>query len=170
MKKNLTYLVMAILMALPSAAYAGKLDLQLKMLVQRPETGKAMLGKSVSVRGGRELVDVIIKSSDTALTKNSIEENGGTVRSVIGKIMTAFVPISYLDALENLNEVEAVEASVPMKNLLDSARSNTGVATLQAGYQDVRYTGKNVVVGVIDTGIDYSRSDFDNTDGESRVQ
>ncbi|HQG13510.1 MAG TPA: S8 family serine peptidase [bacterium] len=170
MKKNLIYLVMAILMALPSAAYAGKLDLQLKMLAQRPDTGKAMLGKSVSVKGGREVVDVIIKSSDTALTKNSIEENGGTVRSVIGKIMTAFVPVSYLDALENLDEVEAVEASVPMKNLLDSARSNTGVATLQAGYQDVRYTGKNVVVGVIDTGIDYSRSDFNNSDGKSRVQ
>lgn len=170
MKKNLIYLTMAFLMAIPSIAYSGKLDLQLKMLTQRPDTGKAMLGKSVSVKGGREVVDVIIKSSDKELTRESIEENGGTVRSVIGKIMTAFVPISYLDALENLDEVEAVEASVPMKNLLDSARSNTGVATLQAGYQDVRYTGKNVVVGVIDTGIDYSRSDFDNSDGESRVQ
>lgn len=139
MKKNLIYLTMAFLMAIPSIAYSGKLDLQLKMLTQRPDTGKAMLGKSVSVKGGREVVDVIIKSSDKELTRESIEENGGTVRSVIGKIMTAFVPISYLDALENLDEVEAVEASVPMKNLLDSARSNTGVATLQAGYQDVRY-------------------------------
>lgn len=170
MKKNLIYLTMAILMALPSAAYAGKLDLQLKMLAQSPEIGKTMLGKSLFVRGGREFVDVIIKSSDTAITKEAIEENGGTVRSLIGKIMTAFVPISYLSALENLDEVEAVEASVPMKNLMDSARSNTGVATLQAGYKNVQYTGENVVVGVIDTGIDYSHSDFNNADGKSRVQ
>jgi hypothetical protein len=57
-----------------------------------------------------------------------------------------------------------------MRNLMDTARDNTGVTTLQGGYEGITYTGKNSIVGVIDTGIDYSRSDFNNADGATRVQ
>jgi len=91
---------------------------------------------------------------------------------VIGDIMTAFVPIDFLETLEGFDEVVAIEASKRMNLLMDSARSNSGVASVQSGsYDGTRYTGKNVIVGAIDSGLDYSRNDFKDADFENtRVQ
>jgi len=165
--------IAAVLALLPGSAgtqYAGgaeKMDLQLRMLLDSPSAGKAMLGKAVTVGDGVELVDVLIKSSDTEITVASIEEAGGRVRSVVGDIMTANVPVAELAAISLLPEVVALEASRPMRYLMDTARSsdNTGVASLQTTYD-----GTNVVVGVIDSGLDFSLSDFTDTQGGTRVQ
>lgn len=170
MKKLLSVSIAALFLFTATDSYADKMDLMLKTFVAKPAIGKAFLSKSMSIRNGVEQIDVLIKSNDTVLTRIAIEEAGGTVRSIIGSIMTAYVPTSYLSELDSLHEVVAIEASKPMRSLMDTARSNTGVITLQGGYEGITYTGNDVVVGVIDTGIDYSRSDFDDTDGNTRVQ
>jgi subtilisin family serine protease len=170
---SLFAIVMVVLAFLPGNArtdYAGgteKMDLQLRMLVDEPSSGKAMLGKAITPGDGVELVDVLIKSYDPQITAASIEESGGRVRSVVGSIMTAYVPMGELTAISGLPEVVALEASKQLTYFMDTARSsaNTGVASLQTTYD-----GTNVVVGVIDSGLDYSRSDFTDTQGGTRVQ
>ncbi len=144
-----------------------KMDLPLRMLVERPDAGKAMLGKAVSLRDGIEQADVLVKSDDVATTAAAIEGAGGTVRSTVGNIMTAFIPVDSIEGISSRDEVEALEASRQMKFLMDTARSsdNTNVASVQS-----QYDGANVVVGAIDSGLDYSRSDFDASGGGTRVQ
>lgn len=163
-----TALVFAICAA--DARASDKMDLMLKMLTAEPVEAKAMLGKAVAERGGVTQVDVLIKSSDVDLTATAIEDAGGIVRSVIGDIMTAFVPVDFLTTLDGLDEVSGIEASKMLRSLNDSSRANTGVATLQADFEGVAYNGANVVVGVIDTGLDYSSNDFDNSSATTRVQ
>lgn len=155
-----------------TAAHAGKMDLMLRMGLADGAHSKAMLGKSLSLQGGVEMVDLLLKSSDPELTAVAIDEAGGTVRSVIGGIMTASVPVVFLPELEGLHEVEAIEASKRLRLYMDSARANTGADDLQDGsYDGTSYDGENVVVGVIDSGLDYSRDDFmAGTSSDSRVQ
>lgn len=150
-----------------STASAGKLDLSLKMLGQGQPAANAILGQSIGKAGGVYRADVLIKSRDTELTQAAIEDFGGSVRTIIGNVMTASIPVEMLSALENLEEVEGVEASQPMKMMLDKAVSsaNANVAAISSSYD-----GTNVIVGVIDSGLDYSRADFKNADGTTRVQ
>ncbi len=164
--------IILVLALLPAGAFAGgggaeKMDLPLRMLLDMPSQGKAVLGKAVRVSGGVELIDVLIKSSDVVLTAASIEEGGGLVRSAVGDVMTAYVPADDLASISALPEVIALEASRPMKLMMDTARSssNTDVASLQT-----TYGGTNVVVGAIDSGLDYSHSDFTGVGGSTRVQ
>ncbi len=147
---------------------ADKMDLPLRMLLNKPVAAKAMLGKAITVQDDMELVDVLIKSSDTWQTEKSIVESGGWVRSTIGAIMTAYVPISELNAISELPEISALEVSKPLRYLMDTARSSSN--TNVVGVQNDGYDGENVVVGVIDSGLDYSRSDFADPDGGTRVQ
>jgi subtilisin family serine protease len=158
------------ILALSLDAHASKMDLVLKAFVAKPAVGKALIGKAVTMRGDKEMVSILIKSSDLTKTRATIEGAGGSVGHVIGHIMTANVPTSLLATLDAAGEVEGLEASKPMHLLMDTARANSGVDRLQAGYEGIHYTGKNVVVGVLDTGIDYDHPDFQNSDGESRVQ
>ena len=134
-----------------------KLDLQLRMLVDLPDEGRAALGKALKLSEGVEMADVLIKSYDVEITKASVEDLGGRVRSVSGYVMTAFVPTGELMSISDLPEVVAIEASKPMKYMMDTARSaaNTDVASLQTAYD-----GRNVVVGAIDSGLDYEHSGY----------
>ena len=169
-KVSLLAVMAAVLIGLPQDARTGgldKMDLQLRMLVDVPSAGKAMLGKAVTVTDGVEFVDVLIKSSDVALTEAAIDDAGGWVRSTVGTIMTAYLPVDSLPSISGLAEVAALEASKRMKYMMDTARSaaNTDVASVQS-----TYGGTNVVVGAIDSGLDYSSPDFANAEAGSRVQ
>jgi len=178
MKENIHKIVVLVLMAaaltfVPSSADTQsatgihKMELPLRMLLETPAQGRAVLGKAVKASGGVELVDIIIKTSDAELTKASVEDAGGRVRSVVGNIMTAGVPAGELASISALPEVIAIEASRPMKLMMDTARSssNTDVASLQT-----TYGGADVVVGAIDSGLDYEHSDFTGAGGSIRVQ
>lgn len=165
MKRASLLTVLVLSFASATAFASAKMDLPLQMLVGQPHLGKALLGKAVTAVGGLEQADVIIKSSDPDATAAAIEEAGGEVRAVLGEIMTAFVPVKFFPVLESREEVIGIEASRPLRPLMDSARANTNATQVQTSYD-----GTNVVVGVIDTGLDYSRADFQTSAGASRVQ
>ncbi|MEW6253820.1 MAG: S8 family serine peptidase, partial [Planctomycetota bacterium] len=150
-----------------SAAGAGKMDLQLRMLADVPAAGKAMLGKAIALQDGAEFVDVLVKTSDAALTAAAIVDLGGKAGGRAGAVLTARVPLAALEAVAALPEVSALEASKELRYLMDTARSssNSNVASVQTTYD-----GSNVVVGAIDSGLDYAHTDFGGTAGGTRVQ
>ena len=69
-------------------------------------------------------------------------------------------------------EIEEVyfEISSPQA-LADSAVIQHKADMVHAGFGglDTSYTGKGVIVGVVDNGIDFNHPDFQNTDGSTRV-
>lgn len=168
---------------------AGKLDTLLVAVVDRgvtPANARKAFPrdllrlKTAKVDGQDEvLVDVLLQADPSALAK--LRQLGAAVRTVTSDgIMTATVPVKALAPIAALAEVRRIEASRPVK--LANDRSNdlfdatVAGAQVQAGMHNLRSTaGAGVVVGVLDTGIDWTHKDFvvDATEGtalpESRV-
>ncbi len=107
--------------------------------------------------------DGAIKVSVIArLTKGGAAElnaAGFPVGARIGDIVTVETAVDRLPELASLTSVRNMEASVYRRPLNDRARQATGVDNL-SGQRAVTQTGHGVVIGIIDTGIDFRHLDF----------
>ncbi len=118
-----------------------------------------------------EGVEVFIRGN---VPKASIESLGGVVRTIIGEVMTAKVPISKLRAIADLPGVQYVQASMLCRPALDVSTSNSMSGSnflgVDADAVQSMYDGRDVIVGVVDTGIDWDHGDFINdADSTSRI-
>ncbi len=93
---------------------------------------------------------------------------GLRVGSVRNDIATARLPLSSLSRLTALAGIERIEASRRMRPLLDAAVPAGRVDEVWAGAP--AYTGQGVLVGIVDSGLDWSHEDFQNADGTTRIQ
>ena len=152
------------------AAAGKKMDTMLRVLVERhADVGvkKRMPGDTVPTRevtrGGvtRTEVDVLLRADASALAK--IRAVGADVRTVTSSgIMTASIELGKVAALAALPEVERVEGAKRKRKTNDLARGLTTAANGNTvGLNNPPATGgAGVVVGVIDTGIDWTHKDF----------
>ena len=115
-----------------------------------------------------------------------LESLGISVSDVIGPLVIMQVPAERLYDLEGVGEIERVVADQMNELHTDVARGTTGVTVLDgttevsdngktipaweyAGFPHA-YTGKGVVVGVVDQGIEYNHIAFRDASGTSRVK
>lgn len=93
---------------------------------------------------------------------------GVNVRSVVGNgaIITADVPRGVLPEVGKLGAVAAIEAPVLVSPTNDLSAQAMQVDKLQT---QMGLDGTGVLVGVVDTGIDFTHGDFKNADGSSRI-
>lgn len=139
------------------------------------EARQSIIGKAISVNNhGEYFVDCFVSvynPEKAEAIKQLIEENGGTVRSVIGDIMTASLPLSAIEKISANPEVKYIEAGKPLSSKMDVARKLSNVDKVNAGTNlDARYDGSGVIVGIVDdTRPDYTHADFKDADGKSRV-
>ena len=115
------------------------------------------------------LVDVFV--SVTGPAPNLIEALGGRVVARAGSLLGARVPLSALAALRADGRVRYVQAARRVKLTNDLAMQDiraSQVRTVSNG-TFTGATGSGVIVGVFDTGIDWSHPDFQNPDGTTRI-
>ncbi len=112
---------------------------------------------------------VILTDDPSALIAAGFE-----LRTVAGEVVTATVPVSRLHELEAVPGMRWAELSRPLTPKLNvSLPEISGAAAhgaAQPPYPASGATGRNVVVGVVDSGIDLAHPDFRNDDGSSRVK
>ncbi|MBS3812277.1 S8 family serine peptidase [Candidatus Bipolaricaulota bacterium] len=110
-------------------------------------------------------VGLLIKSSSLAAVKGT----GVDVGSVAGDVITAVGTLEQVEELSQLASVDYVEASRRVEFHLNESVPLIGAAKLHR--QDPRLTGEGVIVGDVDTGIDYDHRDFRGgvNDQESRI-
>lgn len=97
---------------------------------------------------------------------------GVEVRSVIGQVLTADIPLDLLDEVAALDGVKYIEMGTPVKPRLNEARKEALVNEVQTGVSlPEEYRGNGVVVGVIDNGFDYTHPNFYTRDkSELRIK
>ena len=91
--------------------------------------------------------------------------------------VTARVPVKELVALADIDNVTRIKVAQQMRPLTDVARQTTNVDDLLTQSSDAitsgvtsQYDGSGVVLGIIDTGIDFQHITFKDKDGKSRIK
>lgn len=155
-----------------------KLDTVLKPLVMRHpgslQKGYAFPFIQYSDRYGTDVIKAMLLMSDSPYTLRHL---GVDLQSVIrlthhsrGYLVTADLPVGLLSEVANMRNVTYIHAARRAK-LAAPALDRSALATgaNQVWESNPTYTGKDVVVGIIDTGIDWAHEDFKNPDGSSRI-
>lgn len=91
-------------------------------------------------------------------------------------IITSLIPIHVVERVAQLSNVIRIEVASVMQTSTDTARQSTNVngiltnsMTAVAKGVTEKYDGEGIVLGVIDSGIDYQHLAFKDKDGNSRI-
>ena len=118
--------------------------------------------------GGKKFVEAFVRFADKAAIAD-METMGVKVGVVAGDCLTALIP---LDAVNELLQMESVrEVEIPRRAHLhnDEARAVTSHnATLAGDATYPPFTGRGVIYGTVDCGIDFNHANFRNADGSTR--
>lgn len=86
------------------------------------------------------------------------------INSAFDTIFTVEIPVSRLEELENLEQVSRFEISTPLDDKMNRARTFGNVNSVFRGDEPIfqSFTGRGVVVGIIDAGFQYDHTNFMN--------
>jgi subtilisin family serine protease len=117
---------------------------------------------------GTKLYGVIVYSTNAAEAK----QQGIEVNTVEPQFFTAEVTADQLALLSTMTSVQYIEAPRILKPLLDKSVHEIGADSVHEGLVNgTPYNGDGVIVGIIDTGIDWKHLDFrqNNDTTKSRI-
>jgi|WetSurMetagenome_2_1015567.scaffolds.fasta_scaffold24790_2 minor extracellular serine protease Vpr len=115
-------------------------------------------------------VPIFVRTNSVTSAINIITTYNGKIETVTGDIITADVPVTSVKEIALSPEIIYVDASTISELKIDVSRLEAKVDLLHNGSGISRpYKGNGVVVGVLDSGIDWTHSDFKNTGG-SRIK
>ena len=167
MKRNI---FLALSLALASGtAFAQKLSPNAEILLLNK--GDKSMAKAYGNSVLADSVEAFVRVKD-AKAAEDINGLGAVVLSKISdRLITALIPFNALRQVAELENVEYVQAATKVKLLMDKARADANVDKIGSDESLSQYTGKGVVVGIVDNGFEYGHIDFYNADGsEYRIK
>jgi len=121
---------------------------------------------------GSEMIEVLVKGNVKAI-KQLVQANNGVFKYSYGNIAAIKIPVSSLPAFYYSRDVVRMEGKPPhMHPCNDTMRTKAHVVECQMGQAPLTqpYKGKGIVIGMIDTGIDFTHPDLQDSAHKSRVQ
>ena len=113
---------------------------------------------------GNYFVSALIQVVNAASVQQQLDALGATVGTKAGNIWTVQVPFNVVPSFCQMNGISYIQMDEPVRPNLDIARKTTRVDSVQKGINlPMKYSGKGVVVGVIDFGFDYNHPTFYDT-------
>lgn len=121
-----------------------------------------------------KVIDVLIQG-DLTIIKQLVESAGGKFKYSSGDIANVCLPMNQLPELvthHGISRIETFPENVHPLNLNDTLLKNSNVVPAHNGQAPLTqgYDGTGVVIGFIDTGIDWSHGDFKDASGNSRIK
>lgn len=111
-------------------------------------------------------VSVMVATTDNKVVAKVVVDNKGTYNELTPDKMLIRVPRTALMNLAQCAEISYVEASTRLELHCDAAHRSTGL--IVDNQRRVPQTGKGVLVGIIDSGIDTNHEAF-KQDGKTRI-
>ncbi|MBI5837877.1 MAG: S8 family serine peptidase [Candidatus Eisenbacteria bacterium] len=167
--RTLPAVLLLVLVAVGALAQSSKLDPRARIALSQLRAGSPAgavraAGAAVDISGD---LDVFVTGT---VTRAQLESFGARVRTVVPGVMTAFLPVSAVDAIAALPEVTGIHGAAPVELELDSSVPATNASALRgAGPAFTGLNGAGVVVGDVDTGIDYKHGAFKDAAGLTRI-
>lgn len=135
-----------------------------------PTTSFKALSLSREAPAENGSVEVFLKVSDAEHAAAAIAEAGGDVHTKAGNILTASLPSQAIETIADDPTIIYIEAAKPVKISNDVATEETGLTEVHLGTDlPEGFSGSGIIVGIVDTGIDYRHPDFADENGDSRV-
>lgn len=192
MKRILSIIVVLFLAV--SSLMAQKIDASLTNLLSVSNKSKRAIGMSLTQKidtaAVKHQINVSFDSDCTvrsfsviamleegaACPMDRFQQWGITVVDQIGSVLILRVPAESLLALNDMDEIVSVSADHMNQIMNNNGRIKCKVSEVATQEKAITnklpqaYTGKGVIVGIIDTGIDFNHAAFRNADGTSRVK
>ena len=123
---------------------------------------------------GVDMVSAFIVMKDNSFA--AIESLGAIIQGKFNKMVAALIPVDKIQdvaALDNVIKIEVAEILEPVNDLQRSSTKAGDAISHSAAAQALglarQYTGKDVILGIIDTGIDFQHIAFKDVSGNSRI-
>lgn len=164
-----TILALCTLLSLGSAVHAQVLSPNTETFLMQPPTSVHTLGTDAAT--AQTHIQAFVEVEDETATE-AIKALGVTVYSQRGCILTASIPVAAVREVAKAKGVKRVEMGSEVRTKMDEVRRLTGADILHHAANGLKaFTGKDVVVGIIDGGFEYTHLAFYNSDGsELRVK
>ncbi|MGM9691858.1 MAG: S8 family peptidase [Alloprevotella sp.] len=134
-------------------------------------TVQRIAAKGVQSVTPQALTGVIINSSEPAATVDFVKEQGFEAMPITDRVLTATIPATLIPVLAEREEVLFINSTRTYEPFMEKVRPEVGATKAQAGTGlETPFTGKGVVVGVIDRGFEFQHLAFKNEDGSLRVK
>lgn len=129
-----------------------------------PEERARSAELEVGYDAGEREWDLIIKYSGSLDAAREISES---ITELLNNYAVVRIREDRIEMLTSLPEVEFVEKPKSLYFQADVGRQTSCIDTVQSAPYDL--TGQGVLIGIVDSGIDYGNPDFRNEDGTTRI-
>ena len=130
------------------------------------------------VKDGQTFMSAFLRVEDESVV-SELESLGVVIESrfLEGKLFTALIPVDKIEEVAAIAKVKRVNAAKLMRPSTNTARERTNVDDVLTYSDDAQsaglpssFDGSGVVLGVIDTGIDFNHIAFKDASGNSRIK
>lgn len=174
-KKIYIILLFVFYCAVCSLPAESKMDIQLLKTISSVRAKAKSLGKESL--GSKSITVLAILNNDYALPREDFESLGIGIGTQVGRVVTLRVPLYSLQELSEHPSIEQLNANRCHRVTCLNTRMECGAEILQNENKALveglgrSYTGKGVLVGMVDTGIEYNHLNFRNPEtGETRLR
>lgn len=114
---------------------------------------------------GEHYIGVLSLVEEGSIDENQLNSLGVLNDTRLENLWTFRVPVNHFSQFLHVQGLKYVEIGEPVSEFLDTSIPSARVDSVHAGLGDLTraYTGKNVVVAVIDWGFDYTHPNFYDT-------
>ncbi|MES2778285.1 MAG: S8/S53 family peptidase [Bacteroidota bacterium] len=148
-----------------SAGAQAKLSANLQQYLKAKSKQQAYTHAVYSKQNNTTYIGALLKVT-TKLEEERLLQLGVLIGTKAGDIYTVQIPEDKLSYVLQLKGIDYIQLDEPITANLDAARKSARVDSVQNGINlPMSYTGKNVVVGIIDAGFNYNHPAFYDTTG-----
>lgn len=169
MKRILFYILTLVAI---DAAVAGVLSVRTSLELAKRQHNKSNVSiKSRLSDCNDELLRAMVTVDDPGALLR-LKQLGVTVNAQFGNIATVTLPLNRIGVLAKSAGVKSIDIEKRYYLCNDKARVMSrfpAMTITEDGYTSPAYTGNNVVVGMIDVGVDFNHINFLDKDGSNRI-
>jgi subtilisin family serine protease len=143
-----------------------KMDTKLSLLLDHPELKPLVFAQMKGSKSVENIskINVLMK---TNLSRSALNKLGVKVYMNVGEIVTSTLNIDQIQYLVIHPEISYIQGPGIVSIHNDVSTSEIRAVQVRQQYN---LTGKGVIIGIVDTGIDWRHLDFRNPDGTTRIK
>ena len=171
--KRINLLVAVSIVTAVAANAQNKIDFAGRMVVEAAKCAESGSIENISPLGIKvtpsETFNVIVEFEEDTIDFGNEDVE---VISTVGNIAVVCVTPKQMTALAENPSIKKLSLGFEKKPLMYKARTVSGVDAVQAGLDGLssKYTGKGVITGLMDTGLDVNHISFKDADGNPRTK